>query len=150
MRVTGRTTIEAPQAAVFEAICDPAALLEVIPGCQGLERDGEDYHGRIALRLPAIVGTFDVHVRLVDAVTPSAGTLRGRLEGRIGTIDGSATFRLNDDDGVTVIDYDGSALVSGPLARLDSRLLEGLAESLISEGLSRLGRRLAAQAAVPA
>ena len=46
----------------------------------------------------------------------------------------------------TVVEYDGSGVVGGPLARLDSRFLEGFARSLVNEGLARLGRRLQAAA----
>ena len=59
---------------------------------------------------------------------------------------GRATFHLRGEDGGTVVEYDGSGVVGGPLARLDSRFLEGFARSLVNEGLARLGRRLQAVA----
>lgn len=143
MNVSGRSTLDAPREAVFAAICDPGALLEVIPGCQEIHQvSADEYRGRIALRLPAIVGSYDTLVRLVQADPPAYGALEGRLEGRVGTIAGRATFRLTDDAGKTVVEYEGTGVVSGPLARLDSRFIEGLARSLINEGLARLGRRL--------
>jgi carbon monoxide dehydrogenase subunit G len=143
MNVNGFATVAASREAVFAAICDPGALLEVIPGCQEIQRvSADEYRGRIALRLPAIVGTYDTLVRLVQADPPSYNELEGRVEGRVGTIAGRATFRLADDGGKTVVEYEGSGVVSGPLARLDSRFIEGLARSLIDEGLARLGRRL--------
>ena len=70
--------------------------------------------------------------------------LEGRVEGRVGTIAGRATFQLADDGPRTIVEYAGSATVSGPLASLDSRFIEGLARSLVNDGLARLGRRLAA------
>jgi hypothetical protein len=143
MNVNGFATVAASREAVFAAICDPGALLEVIPGCQEIQRvSADEYRGRIALRLPAIVGTYNTLVRLVQADPLSYGELEGRVEGRVGTIAGRATFRLADDGGKTVVEYEGSGVVSGPLARLDSRFIEGLARSLIDEGLARLGRRL--------
>ncbi|HTS15569.1 MAG TPA: carbon monoxide dehydrogenase subunit G [Candidatus Sulfotelmatobacter sp.] len=145
MIVRGSATLAAPPDAVFAAICDPGALLEVIPGCQEIEQVADDeYRGRIALRLPAIVGTFDTVVRLVEARPPFSGVLEGRLDGRVGGLAGRATFRLEARDGGTVVEYDGSGTVRGPLARLDSRFLEGFARSLVNEGLARLGRRLQA------
>ena len=148
MNVTGGATLDAPRAAVFEAICDAGTLLEVIPGCQAIEQvSADEYHGRISLRLPAIVGTYDTVVRLVESEPPAWGVLEGRLEGRVGTIAGRATFRLADDGPGTMVTYDGNAVVSGPLARLDSRFIEGLARSMVNDGLVRLGRRLAADAA---
>jgi carbon monoxide dehydrogenase subunit G len=143
MRVSGRATLAAPRAAVFEAICDPRTLLDVIPGCQEIERvSPEEYRGRIAIRLPAFAGTYDTLVRLTHADPPAHGELEGRVEGTAGTISGHASFRLAEVDGGTVIEYEGIATISGPLARLDSRFAEALARSLIDEGLERLGSRV--------
>ena len=143
MKVTGSASLDAPREAVFAAICDPGALLEVIPGCQEIHQvSADEYRGRIAIRLPAIVGAYETVVRLVEAEPPAFGAMEGRVEGKVGTIAGRATFRLTEDDGRTRVDYEGSGVVSGPLARLDSRFIEGLARSLINEGLARLGRRL--------
>jgi uncharacterized protein len=147
MKVSGSATLAASPEAVFAAICDPGALLEVIPGCQEIHQvSADEYRGRIAIRLPAVVGTYDTVVRLVNAEAPTRGELEGRLEGRVGTISGRATFHLRGEDGATVVEYDGSGVVGGPLARLDSRFLEGFARSLVNEGLARLGRRLQAVA----
>ena len=145
MQVSGSATLAAPPEAVFAAICDPGALLEVIPGCQEIHQvSADEYRGRIAIRLPAVVGTYDTVVRLVSSEPPAWGQLEGRLEGRVGTISGRATFHLRGQDGATVVEYDGAGVVGGPLARLDSRFLEGFARSLVNEGLTRLGRRLQA------
>jgi carbon monoxide dehydrogenase subunit G len=137
-----------PRDAVYAAICDPRALLEIIPGCEEIEQVSRDeYRGRIALRLPGIAGSYDTVVRLVAADPPAHGGFDGRIEGRVGRIVGRASFTLSEQDGGTAIEYEGRGVVSGPLARLDARFLEGLAGSLIDEGLSRLDRRLQAQPA---
>lgn len=158
MIVRGRALVHAPCTAVFDAICDPGALLEVIPGCREVRRVAADeYRGRIALRLPAIVGTYETVVRLLVADRPTFGSFEGRVAGRPGAIEGRASFRLEpvagdgdgaaDDEG-TVIEYEGDGMVTGPLARLDARFVEGLARSLIDEGLARLERRLRGTSAV--
>ena len=152
MKVSGRAVIEAPRKAIFAALCNPGALLEIIPGCEAIEQVSPDeYRGRIALRLPAIAGSFDVTVRLSESDPPSFGAIQGLLEGRPGTIAGRASFHLGErsDDGFTTIDYDGTAIVSGPLARLDGRFVEHLARSLIDEGLARLASRLESEPVGP-
>jgi carbon monoxide dehydrogenase subunit G len=151
MKVSGRAMLDAPRADVFAAICDPRALLEIIPGCQEIHQvSPEEYRGRIAIRLPAIVGSYDTVVRLVETDPPAFGAFEGRVDGKVGSIAGHASFRLAEVDGRTVIDYEGTGVVGGPLARLDSRFVEGLAGSLIDDGLARLGRRLRALPVEPA
>ncbi len=148
MDIRGHRTLDAPRDAVFAAICDPTTLLAVIPGCREIEQVGEtEYRGQISLRLPGVVGTYRTIVRLVDADPPGYGRLEGDVTGSLGSIRGDATFRLTETDGRTTVDYDGRATIDGPLARLDSRFIEGLAGSLISQGLGTLEARLVADRA---
>jgi carbon monoxide dehydrogenase subunit G len=144
MKVGGTFRLAAPREAVFEAICDPATLLAIIPGCDAIERVGPDeYAGRLTLRLPGMVGSYRTHVRLVDATAPGHAGLDARVEGALGSIEGRGDFTLTAAAGGTVLAYRGNGVVDGPLARLDSRFAESLAESLISQGLRALDRRLA-------
>jgi carbon monoxide dehydrogenase subunit G len=146
VNVHGSHHLDAPRDAVFEAIRDPRVLLTVIPGIEAVEEVRPDeYEGRIALRLPGAVGTYRTHVRLVDVIPPERASLDGRVEGSMGTIDGSARFALAEDGGGTQLDYEGRGTITGPLARLDSRFAERLAESLIVQGLRALDERLATE-----
>jgi hypothetical protein len=143
MNVRGSRTIDAPRVAVFNAICDPATLLGILPGCSEIEQvDDVEYRGRIAIRLPGLVGTYHTVVRLVETEPPGFGRLDGEVVGALGSITGSASFRLADSGGGTTIEYEGHGVIGGPLARLDSRFVEGLAGSLINQGLGNLETRL--------
>jgi uncharacterized protein len=143
MKVRGSQALDAPRDLVFAAICDPNVLLDVIPGCREIQQTGDaEYRGIIALRLPGVVGTYRTVVRLVDADAPGFGRLEGEVEGTLGTINGVASFRLAERGTGTTIDYEGQATIDGPLARLDSRFVESLAGSLISQGLRNLDSRL--------
>jgi len=143
MNVRGSRTLDAPRAVVFAAICDPTTLLGVIPGCREIERvDDVEYRGRISLRLPGLAGTYRMVVRLVETDPPAFGRLDGEVVGALGSIKGSASFRLAEDVGGTRVEYEGHAAIGGPLARLDSRFVEGLAGSLINQGLANLDVRL--------
>jgi carbon monoxide dehydrogenase subunit G len=143
VKVRGSRTLDAPRTAVFAAICDPDTLLGVIPGCREIEKVGDaEYRGQISLRLPGLVGTYRTVVRLVDAEAPAYGRLEGEVVGALGSIKGHASFRLAETGGRTTVDYDGQAVIGGPLARLDTRFVESLAGSLISQGLGNLESRL--------
>ncbi len=96
MNMHGRRVLDAPRDDVFAAICDPAVLLAVIPGCEDIEQVGDEYRGRIALRLPGIAGTYRTVVRLVDTDPPAFGAMEGSVEGALGSLRGRATFRLAD------------------------------------------------------
>ena len=143
MKVRGSRTLESSRDAVFAAILDPEILLAVIPGCRAVERiDETEYHAAIALRLPGMVGAWQTVVRVVDTDPPRSGGIEGELTGALGSITGRATFRLSDDGRGTTVDYEGTAVIGGPLARLDSRFVEGLAGSLVGQGLANIDARL--------
>jgi carbon monoxide dehydrogenase subunit G len=91
------------------------------------------------------VGRYRTRVRLVDVIAPDRSGLQGRVDGPMGSIDGTADFVLRDADGGTDMDYRGTGRIDGPLARLDSRFAERLAESLIDQGLRALDARLATE-----
>lgn len=146
MNLHGTHRFRAPRERVFAAIRDPGTLMAVIPGCEAVAQvDPETYEGRITLRLPGAVGSYRTTVRLVDVVPPERSGLEGRVEGAMGSIAGRADFTLADADGGTAMDYRGSGTIDGPLARLDSRFAERLAESLIAQGLRALDLRLATE-----
>jgi carbon monoxide dehydrogenase subunit G len=146
MHVHGTHRFEAPREAVFAAIRDPRTLIAVIPGCEDVQLIADDrYQGRIMLRLPGATGRYTTDVQLVDLREPEHAGLRGTVEGTMGSIKGDAQFDLATAGEGTVLKYDGTAVIQGPLARLDSRFAEKLAESLISQGLKALDARLVAE-----
>ena len=147
MKLHGTYSLRAPREVVFEAICDPGVLMEVVPGCEAIEQvSPTEYQGRLSLRLPGIAGSYRTTVRLVDVVPPDRSGMEGHLEGAMGSIDGRADFVLAGTAASTTLEYDGHAVIQGPLARLDSRFAERLAESLIAQGLRSLDVRLARDA----
>ena len=150
MNIHGSHRFEASREAVFAAIRDPRVLMAVIPGCETVEEVAPGrFDGRITLRLPGAVGSYRTRVALVDVLEPERAGLDGAVEGTMGTITGHADFELRvapDGDGRrTDMDYRGSGVIGGPLARLDSRFAEQLAESLIAQGLRALDARLATE-----
>ena len=149
MNIRGTFQFHAPRDRVFAAICDPQTLMAVIPGCQEVHLTANgDYEGSLSLRLPGAVGTYRTVVRLVDVEAPQRSGLEGRVDGAMGSISGRAEFVLVDEGRETRMEYQGHAVIQGPLARLDSRFAERFAETLLGQGLKALDARL--QIEVPA
>ncbi len=147
MRVAGHRTLAAPRDEVFEAIHDPTMLLACIPGCEAVERvSPTGYRAQFALRLPSIAGSYELSVRVVDAIPPASCRLDGRVVGRPGAVTGQATLELTDVDGGSLLDYTVDARIDGPLAWLDSTLVERLARGILEQGLARLDHDLARRA----
>ena len=146
MKIHGSVLLDAPREKVFAALYDPGALLTIIPGCEDIRQvSPSEYRGQIRLRLPAVVGVYQMRVRLVETRAPEASRFEGQVEGPLGRITGSASFTLAEQGAQTRMEYAGDGQITGSLARLNTRFTEGLAQSLIDQGLVRLNQKLQEQ-----
>ena len=64
------------------------------------------------------------------------------MNGGPGAVNGTASFKLSEAGGQTTINYEGQGLITGPLARLNDRFIEGIANTLINQGLAKLSQQL--------
>jgi carbon monoxide dehydrogenase subunit G len=139
MKITGAYTLNAPRDRAWPIIFDPVRLMGLIPGCEQIEADGPDsYRGAITLRLPAVSGTYRTAIKIVDRREPEFCRLSGEAAGPGGSVTGKAAFTLHEVDGGTLVEYDGDAIISGPLGGMNPRFIEGVAQQLIKQGLARL------------
>jgi hypothetical protein len=143
MKIANRYTFAAPRERIWPLIYDPAALVAFIPGCEKLEQVSPDeYRGQIELRLPAVVGTYQTYVKLIEREEPGYCLLTGEVSGSPGTVKGTASFKLEAvNEHACTIEYEGQAIISGPLGQLNSRFIEGIANTLIKQGLGKLNQQ---------
>jgi hypothetical protein len=151
MRIAGSYDLAAPAERIWPLIFDPAELLQLIPGCEQIEQVSPgEYRGRLNLRIAAVGGTFQTYLKIIDQQPPSYTRFRGEAAGPGGVITGEAVFGLapqfnssaNETPPWTTLTYEGLAQITGPLGSLNSRLVEGVAQALIRQGLDKLNMRL--------
>jgi len=152
MKVAGSYILDGTRECIWPLIYDPASLIAFIPGCEQLEQVSPDeYRGQVRIRLPAVGGAYTTYVKLIERDEPNYCCFAGEVNGSAGSVSGTASFRLKAMDARTLLEYEGQALISGPLARLDSRFVEGIAQTLIKQGLAKLNQQVQLrQAALPA
>jgi carbon monoxide dehydrogenase subunit G len=143
MKITNHYTFAAPRERIWPLIYDPAALVGLIPGCEKLEQvSSDEYRGQIQLRLPAVVGLYQTYVKLLEREEPSYCLFAGEVSGSPGVMKGTASFKLQAlNEHETLMTYEGQAVISGPLGQLDSRFMEGIANTLIKQGLAKLNQQ---------
>jgi uncharacterized protein len=149
VKITGTYILSAPRDRAWPILFDPIQLMGLIPGCDEIEADGPDsYRGAITLRLPAVSGTYRTVIKILERRELEFCRLEGDGGGACGGVKGQAAFTLRESDGGTLVEYEGDVLISGPLAGMNSRFVEGVAQQLIKQGLGRLNAQaLAAMAA---
>ena len=146
MNIAGSYDLDAPAERIWPLIFDPSELLQLIPGCEQIEQLGPgEYRGRLNLRVAAVGGTFQTTIKIIDQQPPVYARFAGEVAGPGGVIKGQATFRLTEAQPHTTLSYEGQALVTGPLGNLNARLVEGVAQTLIRQGLDKLNTRLQTQ-----
>lgn len=151
MQMTGEQRIAAPRQKVWEALNDPAVLAQCIPGCQSLEKDGDDRFVAVAeVRIGPIGARFRGNVQLSDLDPPSGYTITGSGNGGIaGNARGGARVRLSDaDGGETLVSYDVEAEVGGRMAQLGGPIIDATAKNLAGKFFAKFGEVVAG--AVPA
>lgn len=152
MQMAGEQRIAAPRARVWEALNDPEVLKQCIPGCQSLEREGEDRLNAVAeVKIGPIGARFKGVVTLSDLDPPNGYTISGQGNGGVaGNAKGGAKVRLSDDGAGTLISYDVDAEVGGRMAQLGGPLIDATAKQMASRFFAKFGEVVGAGEAVAA
>jgi carbon monoxide dehydrogenase subunit G len=153
MKVSGSATLHAPVERVYQALNDPAVLVRTIPGCERLERAGEDaYKMTVTAGVASVRGTYAGDVRIADQRPPQAFTLKASGAGAPGTVSADVQVRLEPgEDGTTVLSYDADAVVGGMIGGVGQRMLVGVAKRTAGEFFAAVDEVLTGAApAVPA
>src|ERR1051325_2918611 len=112
MKIEGTQEIRASRERVFQALLDPEVIQRCIPGCEKLERIGENvYAATLRAGVGAIKGQFTGNVRLEDLQPPTHYRMVIDGKGQPGFLKGTGDLDLEEKGGVTVVKYAGDAQV---------------------------------------
>ncbi len=157
MTMTGEATLPAARPKVWALLNDPAVLQACIPGCQSLERTGDNgFAAVVKAKIGPVSATFKGKVELSDIVPDVSYTIAGEGEGGVaGFAKGAAKVSLADAEGGTLLRYDVEAHVGGKMAQLGSRLIDGVAKGMADKFFASFaeaagGRAAPAEPARPA
>jgi len=129
---------------------DPEVLARAMPGCESLEKIGDDeYRMKMKMALASISGNFEGKVRIADQNPPSSFRLIVEGAGKIGFVKGEGLLQLSPVEGnpnSTEVSYDGDVQVGGTIAAVGQRLIDGTAKMMIRKFFEKLVEE-AAQAA---
>ena len=153
MKMTGEQHIAASRQRVWEALNDPEVLRQCIPGCQSLDKEGDDRFLAVAeVKIGPIGARFKGDVSLSDLDAPNGYTITGKGNGGIaGSAKGAAKVRLSDaTGGGTTVSYDVDAEVGGRMAQLGGPIIDATAKQLAGKFFAKFGEVVSGQAAAGA
>lgn len=135
MKVSGSNTLHAPVSQVWDALLDPAVLVQTIPGCERLVATGDNaYDMTVTAGVAAIKGTYNGTCLLSDLVEGQSLVMNLNGAGAPGTIGAVVNVSFADGEpGTTVISYDADAVVGGMVGGVGQRMLASVSKRMAGE-----------------
>ena len=122
---------------VWDALNDPVALRQCIPGCETIERQSEtELTATVTAKVGPVKAKFQGVVRLSDLDPPKSYRISGEGKGgAAGFAKGGAIVELVETEGgqATLLSYAVDANVGGKLAQIGARLIDSTAKKLAGE-----------------
>jgi len=146
MELSNTRIVPAAPSVVWAALNDPTILKTCLPGCESLERSGDNaYEVVMAARVGPVSARFNGRMTMSDIDPPSAYTLQFEGQGgAAGFVRGEARVTLAPEgEQHTSMTYRAKAQVGGKLAQIGSRLVDGAAAKLTDDFFARFVARLA-------
>lgn len=135
MTMNGSFDLPASREVVWRKLNDPEVLRACIPGCQSLERSGDNGFLAVAkIKVGPVSATFKGKVNLSDLDPPNGYKINGEGEGGIaGFAKGGASVQLAEIPEGTRLDYAVEANIGGKIAQLGARLINGVAKKMADQ-----------------
>lgn len=132
MKISGAYTLALATEEAYRRLQDPTVLASCIPGCESLDKIGEDeYRMKMKLAMASLSGAFDGKVRIADQLPPDSFRLIVEGSGKLGFIKGEGLLKFSASGEATEIAYEGDVQVGGTMAAVGQRLIDATAKMMI-------------------
>lgn len=149
MKFEGSVEIRAPRQRVWDFLVDPDQVGGCGPGVQSIERI-DDTHFKVHAKVGVgfISARFVVNAEFVELDAPNRAVISARGNAPGSAVDATARMTLREADGgagageaagaapgvpVTTMDWTADVVISGTLASVGARMIEGTASKLIDQ-----------------
>jgi carbon monoxide dehydrogenase subunit G len=151
VNLDGSAVLSADPDTVWAVITDPAVLARTIPGCETLERVGDDeYTMNVSVGVGAIRGTYAGEVKLTDQQRPTSYVMHASGAGAPGNARATVTINLEPaGDGRTNLTYSADAVIGGPVAGVGQRMITGVAKRMAAQFFTAIDDELTGVAPAP-
>jgi len=148
LNISGEITVTAPREAVFKALSDAPFFASCIEGVRDLEAiDTTHYDAVFETRIAYMRFNFKVTVHISRLTPPEEieAKVEGTPMGIVGRLAATATTRLADADGGTVIRYSIDATLTGKLGSMGQPVLKAKAREMEKQFSARLAAAFAGE-----
>jgi len=139
VKISGSQVVGLPPERAYQVMQDPLVLARCIPGCEALEKIGDnEYRMKMKMALASISGAFEGKVRITEQSPPESFRLEVEGTGRIGFVKGGGLIKIAAKDAGSEVTYDGDVQVGGTIAAIGQRLIDSTSKMMIKKFFDKL------------
>jgi len=146
MQFAGTVDIAAPRDRVWAFVIDPDQVGQCGPGVESIEvLDATHFKATAKVGIGFIRARFVVNMEMAEQVPPDKAVIKAHGQAPGSAVDATAQMTLSDGaDGGTRMDWSADVIISGSLASLGARLIEGTANKMIGQTFDCMKSKLEA------
>ena len=150
MKIEGQQHLSGSPEELWTLLLDPDIPVAAIPGCEKLERVGEDaYEGVIKAKVGPVQSQYTTSFTIRDKEPPTSYQIHVQGQGPGGFVNGDVQIRLAEQQAGTEMRYEGQAQVGGKIARVGQRMVQAAATMMVDKSLEALAERVERELAPP-
>jgi uncharacterized protein len=148
MKITNQFTVRAPIEQAWDVLCDLEQVIPLMPGAQLTGHEGDDYLGKVKVKVGPVTSEFSGKVRFVEQDRDQHRAVidaKGKESRGTGNAAATVTARLDEDGERTSVSVDTDLKIVGKLAQFGSGMLQQVSEKLLGQFVESLEAKLAAE-----
>jgi carbon monoxide dehydrogenase subunit G len=152
MKFANEFTVSAPMEKAWDVLSDLEQVIPLMPGAQLVGRDGDDYLGKVKVKVGPVTSEFNGRVRFVEHDREHHRAVidgKGKEQRGTGNAAATVTAELHDAGDATRVTVDTDLKIVGKLAQVGSGMLQQVSDKLLGEFVESLEAKLAADSVTP-
>ena len=146
MQFKGTVEIDAPRATVWAFLMDPNQVGACGPGVESIDVvDADHFKAKAKVGIGFISARFAVDMSVAERNEPDLAVLKAHGQAPGSAVDATASMALSGPpEGPTTMDWAADVAISGTLASVGARMIEGTANKMIGQTFDCIRAKLAA------
>jgi carbon monoxide dehydrogenase subunit G len=146
VKFSGTVDIHASRERVWAFVMDPNQVGQCGPGVESIEVvDDTHFKATAKVGIGFISARFAVNMEMADQTPPDRAVIKAHGQAPGSAVDATAEMTLSGPpEGPTRMDWSADVALSGTMASLGSRLIEGTANKMIGQTFSCMKSKLEA------
>ena len=149
MKIANEFTISVPVDDAWDVLTDLAQVVPLMPGAQLIGQEGDDYMGKVKIKVGPVISEFTGKAKFVDLDRENHRAVinaRGREARGTGNAAAVVTAQLHPDGNNSRVTVDTDLKIVGKLAQFGSGMLQQVSEKLLGQFVESLEAKLAGTA----